>query len=76
VVEDLVDLEHDVVAILEVYRDGLDSPHSPLNDPRVLADAATRLETAGHKAERIVGEVDGLRDAYESTRGTSGAQSR
>jgi hypothetical protein len=76
VVDDLVDLEHDIVAILEVYREGFDSPHSPLNDPRVLADAATRLDTAGHKAERIVSEVDALRKAYESTREAGGAQNR
>jgi hypothetical protein len=66
--DQLVDLERDVVAILDVYREGFDSPHSPVNDRGVLASTAARLDSASRKAEVILDEVQQMRSASESNR--------
>jgi hypothetical protein len=66
--DQVVDLERDVVAILDVYREGFDNPHSPVNDRAVLASTAARLDSASHKAEVILDEVQQMRSASESNR--------
>jgi hypothetical protein len=66
--DQVVDLEHDVAAILDVYREGFDSPHSPVNDRAVLASTAARLDSASRKAEVILDEVQQMRSASESNR--------
>src|SRR5262249_55128129 len=64
--DQVVDLEQDVTAILAVYGEGFDSPHSPVNDQAVLQSTAARLDNAGRKAEVILGEVQQLRASYSS----------
>jgi hypothetical protein len=58
----VAEMERDVVAILDLYRDGFDSPRSPINNHSSLETAAARLESAGHTAEQIVVELRALRD--------------
>jgi hypothetical protein len=58
----VADMEHDIAAILELYRDGIDSPRSPINNRSSLEAAAARLESAGLTAEQIVVELRALRD--------------
>jgi hypothetical protein len=57
----LGELEQEVVGIFDGFRDGIDTPHSPLNNRQALETAAGRLDSASRKAEQIRSEVQALR---------------
>jgi hypothetical protein len=62
----VVELEQDVVAILDYFSDGFDSPRSPVNNRAALEAASARLAEAGRKAERLKAELQAVRAAYEA----------
>jgi flagellin-like hook-associated protein FlgL len=53
----LAGIGDDVRSILGSFSVGIDSPHSPVNDPSALKDAAAHLDAATRKADQLMSEL-------------------
>jgi hypothetical protein len=50
-------IANNVGAIFESFSNGIDGPHSPVNDPAALRDAKARLDAATRAAEELATEL-------------------
>jgi hypothetical protein len=58
VAELLGSIANDIEAIYASFADGIDSAHSPVNDPAALRQAKARFDSAAHTATDLATELD------------------
>lgn len=58
--ERLGSIANDIEAIFASFANGIDSPHSPVNDPAALRDAQARLDSATRMANNLAAELDDM----------------
>jgi hypothetical protein len=58
------EIQTDLADIFDFFRDGFDSPRSPINNAASLATAAARLDHASRTAEQLRSELQAMRAAY------------
>ncbi len=58
VAELLGSIANDIEAIYSSFADGIDSAHSPVNDPSALRQAKARFDSAAHTATDLATELD------------------
>jgi hypothetical protein len=58
----LVRIAVDIAAIFQSFSNGIDAPHSPVNDPAVLRNAKGRLDSATGTAVELATELQNIKD--------------
>jgi hypothetical protein len=61
----LTSLYDDIGSLLSSFSDGFAGPHSPVNDPNALTQAAERLDKATNTARDVLAELDRIQNGAD-----------